>query len=810
LLWIVAAFSVGATTFIFLERLAFALSGSWATTAILFAGSFFILGLVAYFILSLRKLQWDDLWSVSAKEVERQSAFFTAHPEMKSEFVTAVSELKTSAHSNELLVAHQERWQSLFSQFAVELLPPRSIFLPCAAALLALSLWMFTQQGGLLHLPQQVVAWGVTQYEVLPPYGAATWTPQSGRWVALKGSRFRFPPPSSSELDSIWKRFVYFQNSKGEWTAWPCEVFCELPVNESGVLAVGTWLKRSAFYPVQALEHEAPRSALVVFVGGEWVAATELELIKQNELLVEMSASDDLRLKSVKLVHEFEGVQATLFESATQEKTFKKRFNLQMADWKGGEHLVYVVPEDDTSSSQSVPLRIRYNDEESLRQKRLAEIQGLITEWVHVLGDLIDSQLEGRLHAELQTRLLQMPDVESRDESLLSAYVNELALAKSRLLQWTSNGAPLSELPSLIERVERLILYGISLVFQEKAGDLQSLTSNVSRSQADLQSMLQQLQKGELPFNSEVLDKAFQKLSDQLAELQKKIAEMPAGPNDQMINQQALQEQADEAQSLADQIEAIKRQAANGDEKGALRELESLLNQLSILTKEMDRNLNQWQQNLDQGSIQQAQKFMKDLEAIQQEQKKVLEQTAQSRQKLESLQKQSQEKRTSALEKEAAELEKQIKSLENQQEGIGQKFQEAREKFDQALEGSEWQEMMRGSENQAMENEIAERMIQSEQGLNQWRLLESETQQQETLQLMQKLQENQQRQMQQLQNLSQGSGTGLEQKEKVEIIGNEGGGERERRRRILESMKQKVGPEYQRSHERYFEDLLQR
>ena len=66
-----------------------------------------------------------------------------------------------------------------------------------------------------------------------------------------------------------------------------------------------------------------------------------------------------------------------------------------------------------------------------------------------------------------------------------------------------------------------------------------------------------------------------------------------------------------------------------------------------------------------------------------------------------------------------------------------------------------------------------------------------------------------QKQVQSAMKPSESSGK-REIKEQVQIVGSEGKGEKERRRRIMDSLKQKVDERFQKSHEQYFEDLLQR
>ena len=77
--------------------------------------------------------------------------------------------------------------------------------------------------------------------------------------------------------------------------------------------------------------------------------------------------------------------------------------------------------------------------------------------------------------------------------------------------------------------------------------------------------------------------------------------------------------------------------------------------------------------------------------------------------------------------------------------------------------------------------------------------------------MLKQMESVQQQTRDQLENMAQQLGGSESQKrEKVEIIESEGRGERKRRQKIMNSLKQKVDENFQKSHERYFEELLQR
>lgn len=750
---------------------------------------------------------WSSLkWSSVASFVESQSPFFRSSPAWRSELVSA-AEFLEQEKTGDFEQAHIRRVAQALPAIKVQIYPRRRFW--GLTLILLISILLAGNFAGSFRIPVPDVirAWTPGDYEILYPYADATWIREAGALQGVRGSRVRFAPPQNSFLAF----YLFLRSGEGKWSAIYCKDYCETQLVQSGQYAVGTLFSRSSLFPINVYDDEAPKSGLFAEVKGEWVPALVLEIFNQDTLPLEVVASDDLRIKNVEIIHRFQGTEDVIETFEPRNKYFKNKFSLSMSGWKGGEHEIFAKPSDDFQSSWSVPLKIVFNDENSLRQKRLEDLNSLIIEWTHVLADLIDSKLDKSLADGLITRLKSFSYPEAESGTLIAAYINELKALSLRIEDWAASGATMTRVDDLIARVEKQILYGLSLVFQERAGDLSSTSKDLAESQQDLAKMLEQIKDGKMKLDSKALEEAFKKVGDKLKELQEKISKLPQGPEDDMINREALEAQAQESEDLAKRIEDIRKQAESGDEKGALRELESLLNQLSILTKEMERGLDQWKNNLDQGAVQKAQEFAKKLDEIKKEETEINNKTKIVKEKMEKL---DEDNKPVLSKKEAEDLKKlqdQMKQLKDQQKSTGEKFQQARKEFDTALEGTEWQQLFRSDEVKSIENQIQERLVESENGLQQRDLHQAETSQREAIDLINKAQQQQKQMQQQIQQMQkQESTTGSVRNERVEIKGNETKGEKERRRRIMESLKQQVGDKFQQSHERYFEELLQR
>jgi len=767
-----------------------------------------LLGLLVLWILGdfyRRRFLWSRIrYAEVAEEIEKQNPYFKANRQERSELRIAGSFLDEtrSEESAEFCEAHLQR-ADLLSRAWSWSLRPRLFFALLIAAAGFLSIFVsqlpsFEEVG----LPRVGLVWTPKTHEILPPYADASWEKRVGSVSATRGSRVRVEAPHS------WLQTFVFVFSNQRWSAERCENFCEFEIRESGQFSIGTLLSRSSAFPVQSLLDEPPRSAVWVQVNGDLVPGASLQLLNIKDLNLELTASDDLRLKKIAVIHRYGETEEVLETFEAQGKSFRGGYKLRMEGWKGGLHLILLEPHDDFSSSRSEPLQITYNDEATLREKRLRDLEALLNEWTHVLADLIESKLDQKLAGGLKDRLkdIQYPEVES--SGLIAAYVKELQLLSDRVAGWIETRSPMSQVDNLIDRTERAILYGLSLLFQERAGDISQTTSELKSSQADLAKLLEQIKAGKLDLDSEALEQAFKELAKQLEDLQKKIADLPKGPQDDMINREALEAQSQEAQSLADRIEEIRKQAQSGDSKGALREMESLLNQLSILSREMERGLEQWQQNMDQGALQKSQEFAKKIDEIKKKQESLVEETKVAKEKLEELEQKPFNRRDSKDEREQQKLEKKIESLESKQSDLSQQLKQAAEEFDKALEGTEWSQLFRSEEAKTLEDQAGERMLKSKDGLSTLRMMESVTNQQEAVELLKKISEGQSKMQEKVQQMPE---TGrAPAPERMEILGSEGKGEKERKRKIMESLKQNVGEKYQKSHERYFEELLQR
>jgi hypothetical protein len=752
-----------------------------------------------------RRRRWSRLsYAEVAGEIENQNPYFKSHPEERSELRIAGSFLDAtrSEESEDFRLAHIRRIDSRISDWAWFLRPnKRAGFWLASLGFFTIILSQFpslTEVG----LPKSGFMWSPQGHEVLLPVPGAEWERRSGSISTTMGSKIRFEAPKT-----FLQSYVFVQLND-RWSVFRCNQFCEFEVQGSGQYSVGHLWRRSAAFPVQSFMDEPPRSAIWVKVNGDMVPGASLQLLNIKDLNLDLTATDDLRLSKLVLIHRYMDKEEVVETIKADGKAFRSSYTLKMDDWKGGLHLIFLEPHDDFTSSRSEPLQITYNDESTLREKRLRDLEALINEWTHVLADLIESKLDKKLSDSLRARLkeIQYPSMES--SGLLAAYTKELQLLSDRILGWIDIRAPMTQVDDLIKRTERSILYGLSLLFQERAGDIGQTAADLKSSQADLSKLLEKIKSGKLDMNSEALEEAFKELAKQLEEMQKKISQLPKGPQDDLINREALEAQAQEAQSLADRIEEIRKQAQSGDSKGALRELESLLNQLSILSREMERGLEQWQQNMDQGALQKSQEFAKKIDGIKKRQEELIKETESAKEKLDKLESKPFSIKDKEDLKEQEALEKKVESLEAKQEKLSEDLKEAGEQFDKSLEGTEWSQLFRSEEAKALESEAGERMIESKEGLDSFRMMESLTNQQEAVEMLNKISEGQKQMQQQMQQMSESMTPAAP--EKMEILGSEGKGEKERKRKIMESLKQNVGEKYQKSHERYFEELLQR
>lgn len=755
---------------------------------------------------SLRKSRATKLSEI-ASTIERQSDYFKGHRESKSELVSAASFLELPS-IGEFEKAHIHVWSRKLPLVAIAHIPRASL----AIVLFTLGVILLSgakiQQHISYSLPSWTRPWAPTGFEVRLPFANAEWHHETGAIAGIAGSVVQFDAPQFRPL----RTFLFVRETENEgdsrWTMKPCEDRCELKLRGRGQYAVGTLFWRSPMYPLQVSPDEIPKGALLARVDGEWVAANTLEILNKKDLDIQGSASDDVQLKKVELVHRFQETTEILKSWDLQDPHFKADYPLSMEGWKGGAHEIFLKMSDEIQSADSSPLTILYADEETLREKRLQSLRALLDEWVHVLGDLLETDYDQKLKEGLEARLraIEYPEVE--ENSLINAYVKELRALGQRIENWARLSPNILEVKDLTKRSEKAILYGLSLIFQEKTGDVEATADHLKNSQNDLSKLLQDLKEGKLDLSSKELEEAFQKLAKQLEDLQNKIKELPQGPQDELLNREALEAQAEESQTLADKIEEIKKQMASGDNKGAMRELESLLNQLSILSKEMERTLDQWKSNLDQGAMQAQEKFMKKLQDLKKRQEELAQKTDKVKERSEQLESESQKTWKPVDPEKQKQFEKEFKKLEADQDKLKKDFEQSTQEFEKNMEGSEWQQVFQNSEMQDLQKGISDRMTESKEGLAEQKAFDSLTQQREAIELMNKLGEGQK----QLRDQAQSSKSPAQgnRSEKVEIKSNDKQLNAERRRKIMESLRQKVDEKFQKSHEHYFEELLQR
>lgn len=782
------------------------LSASFTNPSFVFipigVGLFGLYYLVRLWMRAIRRFtHWDIV--KCADFLERDYLF---QKELRGELraAAAVSISQGVSGSDEFQKLHLNRWEKKVHELPQVTGPSRRFFYSGFLAFLTLgSLFTITQYWQ-WELPKAGLAWVPSGYEVKLP-GNSQWKSEVGVIRGLEGSLVRFSPPNLHGL----KAFL-FTEAEGHWNSELCQDYCYLQLNKSSRYAVGTLFSRSAFFPIQVTKDEAPKSVLMALVDGEFSPRLSLKLSNVKKLLLKGLASDDLQIIKVDLIHKSDS-EEVLQTWKVEDLHWKWDGSINLEDWKAGQHSVFLRVTDRSQSENSEPITILFEDEESLREKRILSLRSLIEEWVHVLGDLIETQTSGKVVPLLEKRLSQINYSGIDSSPLVVAYSKELQRLSERISRWIKFSPDMSNIGDLISRTERQIIYGLSLLFQEKTGSIEDSSRSLNAAKKNLGTLLDDIKNGKLDLQSKEIQQAFDKLSSQLKELQDKIRNMPQGPQDEMFNREALDQQLAESESIEDRIEEIKKQLESGDQKGALRELESLLNQLSILTKEMESSLGQWKESLDQGSIQSSQKFSKSLEELAKKQEKLLRETEELKAKQEKLKEEASRKWEPENPKKAEEMHRAIEDKKKIQNALSEEFRKSREAFDKEMAGTEWADFMRSDEMKEGEDSIADQMEKSSDALSQKRLFDSIAAQKSALEYLKKSQEQQSNAQKQIQQMGQQQQAGQRIKEEnIETLATESKVERERRKKIMESLRQSVDGRFQKSHERYFEDLLQR
>jgi hypothetical protein len=749
-----------------------------------------------------------EMFRETAQEIERQSVYFDFHPETKTEFVAAASFLKTKSPS-EFETAHISRWEKKLSQLPQLILPRASLGVWIIGAFFT----YFTVVSSLRifehRYPPQGLAWIPTQFEALLPIEGRSWEPKTGSLTGVAGTQLRFPAPDLG----LWQSYLFVLKKDGRWERSPCHRFCETTILSQTRYSVGSLWARSAEFPMQLLEDEEPRARIFVRKGNDLLPHPQMNIINPTKLELELLASDDFGIRDIELFRRFEGTEESLFSEESVGRNFRKDFLLSVDDWEGGTHEIVLRVSDQLRSLESNPLVIQYADDEYIREQRILSLRSYLDEWVHILADLVETEVDRKTAAGLEARLQNLAAPATYDHALFEVWVVEMTSLQSRIERQIVKLQIFPELPSLIQDLERQILYGLSLLFQERAGDVNAAKEAVKSTQDDLAKLLDRIRSGEQDLSSDLLKDAFSRLTQQLEDLQNRLKNLPQGPQDRQVNREALDEQLSQSEELEDRIAEIQDMIAKGEDAEALRELESLLNQLSILNQEIEKSLDQWEENLADGAMQSSQKLEKDLQALSKQQEDLLRQTEEWRKEGEEINEKflSEENVDAEALKLALEnWQKEGEDLASDQEKLMEQYNQMSRNFEEALKDTEWESVFRGSQQQELDRRIKKQMEESVEALDRSEPFEAVQSEQLTLELIQQAQEGQQQIRQQVQEQAQSIGQAERGSSKIDIVESEGRGQRERRQKIMNSLRQEVDEKFQESKDRYFEELLQR
>jgi len=764
----------------------------------------FIAGL-SFFIWQVWRVRILQL-SHAARRVERDSNFFAG--DRKSELISAAVflEKEEKLSLTDFECAHLKLIESESSRKWKKIGPHKSLVASAFFALVVMFAFQASYKNLRLVVPNRIVDWSMGSFEELLPTEDAQWVQKKGSLATVNGAQIRFPAPASW----ILQNFIFVKEEGKPWVYARCTEFCQWPVKDRAVIAVGTAYIRSPSIPIQANPDESPKSVILVKQGSELIPNATVQVRNQNFLDTQILATDDLELRKLEVLHQFENQEDTIARWEPKANRFTKDLHLDLSKWKGGRHRIVLRAYDLIQFKDSLPLTLIYLDDEFLRQERVRSLQDLLNEWVHVLGDLLETQSDVKLAAALPDRLtgLQYPD--RLEDPAFRIFVEGLKRLQKKIQVSILDRNDFRRLPTLIEQTEKEILYGLSLLFKDRAGDVKSSVSAMQDSQKNLQSLLEEMKKSGKMDNAS-LDALFKQLEEQIKDLQSKMKKLPEGPQDDLINRQAMEDQVEESNKLQEKIAEIQKQLQDGKNEQAMKELQSLINQLSILNKEMERSFNQWQENLDRGAVESSKKYQEQLKKIGERQEQLAKKT---RDLSEEIKKSASAGDFDPTQLKAREEEKKnLEHAKKEQKGIEKEMNEASEQFKKSMQGSEWESLLRSGETQEMEESVKEKMGESSEALERRRVPDSEQAQREAVELLkqmgQKMEQSQQ-QLQQMGSSPQEGGSQGKLSEKTEVIESEGKGQKEKRRKIMEALKQQVDEKYKKSHERYFEDLLQR
>ncbi|TVQ78012.1 MAG: hypothetical protein EA369_07830 [Bradymonadales bacterium] len=745
-----------------------------------------------------------------ARVIEAQAVYFRFHPEAKTELQSAAYFLNKK-QASDFERAHLDRWTGKVGQLPAFIWPSRNLAICFVLACSFIGVSWVAVNGLEYRAARAQLVWLPSDYEIKIPREAAEWESRSGTLAGVMNSRFRFEAPQLG----FWQAYLFTREEGRDWTARACGVWCEGTIQGRAQYAVGSLLNRSPAFPIQLLDDEPPRARIFLRDGQDLVPHPRLNILNSTRLSLQLLAHDDFGIESLVFVHEFGDSETELLRLEDLGTNFREDFELKIEDWPGGTHALYLLVRDQMQEVRSQSLIIQYADEEYMREMRNQNIRAYLDQWIHVLADLLESKTDQRLATSLEQNLglLGRPDVYEHD--LFEIWVAEMQGLQSRIERQVLRLQQLREIPAFVRELERQILYALSLLFQEKAGDVHAAKDSVRATQQDLAALLEEIRQGKESLSSEKMQEAFERLAAQLEDLRERMRNLPQGPQDQHVNREAIEEQISQSQELEDRIAEIKRLASMGQDELALRELESLTNQLSILTQEIERGLEQWEENLAQGAMQASESYERALQELSERQQRLLERTQEWQEQGESLDeefKAAPEEAIEALQQELLKWNEKSQELAEEQDKIRSDMEKLGEKFAEQLENTEWESVFRSSSQEDLERRIQTEMTQATRSLESQRSFEAVSAEQEGLELLRQAREHQQQMRQRVQEQAQAMMQRQRDRmlDRVEIIESEGRGERERRQRIMNSLRQEVDREYQPSHQRYFEELLQR
>ncbi len=227
-----------------------------------------------------------------------------------------------------------------------------------------------------------------------------------------------------------------------------------------------------------------------------------------------------------------------------------------------------------------------------------------------IIGTELDA--DARFVAQRRTYLRRNVDVATRNAGGVFDSTMSFALT-SRLATDVANS-------------EKNVLYLEGLLDRARLDAIRELAKQLKEDRRELTKLVEEFQKTNDPKVQEALLEQMDLLRDRMQELQQRMAELAKGIRDDFMNQEAIEQLANE-QELQNPLEEIERLVREGKSAEALKKMQELSMKLDEMFEALEDGADAAEQNADPELAKEFSEFTKNLEETIGEQQRVAEQT---------------------------------------------------------------------------------------------------------------------------------------------------------------------------------------